>query len=175
MDPFLGEIRMFAGNYAPQDWHLCDGSVLNINSNQALFSLIGTTYGGDGINNFCLPDLRGRAPIHIGQGAGLSMYSLGQKIGAERVTPTIAQTPAHTHTLSASSATSNDSFDGPFTFGTATGNGNALAYAAAGGDAPLAADVISSSDGGNQAHNNVQPFLVVNYIMSIAGLYPERA
>lgn len=170
MDCYIGEIRIFAGNYAPENWHLCDGTVLPINSNEALFSLLGTTYGGNGTTDFALPDLRGRAPVHVGQGTGLSNYGLGQQAGAETVTLNPAQAPAHTHALSGSSAAANDTFDGEFTFGT---SGTSNAYAATGTTAQMASNMVSVA-GGGQPHNNLQPFLVVNYIIALTGTYPNR-
>ncbi|GAA4391246.1 phage tail protein [Hymenobacter koreensis] len=169
--PYIGEIGIFAGNFAPLGWAFCDGSVLPISENEALFTLIGTTYGGDGQETFALPDLRGRAPMHFGAGAGLSTRVVGETAGVEQVTLTIQQIPAHTHTVPASfspgvtaSPTGAIPADG--------GNGSAQYTTGTGSLVRQPAQVLPPV-GGSQPHNNMQPYLVVNYIISLFGVYPS--
>ncbi|MBV8278844.1 MAG: phage tail protein [Verrucomicrobia bacterium] len=162
-DPYVGEIRMFAGNYAPAGWLFCEGQLLSIAENAVLFQLIGTTYGGDGINTFALPDLRGRLPIHQGSG-----FVLGQLGGSETVTLTTQQMPAHTHTVYATTDSNTASLPG----------GN---YLASGPDiydqnkpgTDTMAPAISSA-GGNQPHNNFHPYLCVDFIISLYGIFPSQ-
>ncbi|MCA9638552.1 MAG: phage tail protein [Myxococcales bacterium] len=164
MEPFLGQIMMFAGNFAPRGWALCDGQLLPISQNQALFSILGTTYGGDGRTTFALPDLRGRAPIHAGHGPGLSDYRLGQKGGAESVTLTVNQMPSHNHTLAMNGE------------GAATKQAGYLAASEIYGetaDKSAPANTISNA-GGNQPVSNIQPYVVVNYIIALQGIFPSR-
>lgn len=174
MDPFIGQIALFAGNFAPRGWALCDGQLLQIASNSALFSILGTTYGGDGRTTFGLPDLRGRAPIHPGSGPGLTVRNLGQKGGVEAVTLSDAQMPAHGHGVKASGAN-----------GTTTDPTNAYpakiiasadviinSYAAT-ENALMNAAMIAST-GGGASHGNMQPFLGLNYIIALVGVYPSR-
>jgi microcystin-dependent protein len=171
MDPFIGQIIMFAGNFAPSGWALCDGQLLPIAQNTALFSLLGTTYGGDGKTNFALPDLRGRVPVHPGQGPGLSMYELGQQAGSETVTLTSQEIPAHTHSFAPGCSTQLPNTESPANavpanldptqaFSTEP-NGNMRA-----GN--------SSAAGGSQAHGNLQPLVCVNFIIALQGIYPSR-
>ena len=170
-DPFVAEIRMFAGNFAPNGWAFCDGSILSIALNTALFSLLGTTYGGDGRTTFALPDLRGRAPMHAGDGPGLSSRSLGESAGTETVTITPAQAPAHTHALQASLAPGD----------AASPSGNLLAvpgttapYASGAADTPMSAAAVSPV-GGEQPHNNLMPYLTVSFIIALQGVFPPRS
>lgn len=169
--PFVGEIRMFGGNFAPLGWNFCDGSLLSISENETLFNLIGTTYGGDGVNNFAVPDLRGRAPIHLGQGPGISQsYVIGQTLGVETVTVSVNQMPAHTHSLVATTdAASQISGQNGI-----LAEPPSLAPYISGNvpDASLNASSISSS-GGSQPHDNMQPYLVINFIISLFGIYPS--
>ena len=171
--PYVGEIRLIAGNYAPAGWMFCAGQALPISENEALFQLIGTDYGGDGQETFRLPDLRGRVPIHYGGGPGLSTYArVGFEGGTENVTLTVNQIPAHTHTMLGSTniATTN----------TATNNVPATMLAAGTNSAydntdpprALNADTISPG-GGSQPHENLQPYLCVNFIISLFGLFPS--
>lgn len=162
--PYVGEIRIFAGNFAPAGWMFCEGQLLPISENETLFNLIGTTYGGDGQSTFALPDLRGRLPIHQGGG-----FVLAQTGGAEQVTLTVSQIPAHTHALIAS--TNNAS--------TANAGGNLLAqtpsytpYIGMPANSALNAASISSV-GNSQPHTNFQPYLCVNFIISLYGIYPS--
>lgn len=167
MEPMLGEIRMFAGNFAPRSWALCDGQLLPINQNQALFSILGTTYGGDGRTTFGLPDLRGRVPVHPGNGPGLSNYNLGQKAGVENVTLTSAQMPSHDHSLVAGS---NDSQKSP--------SGGLLAnrgeYSSNSPGATMGSSAIQNT-GGSQSHTNIQPYQCVNFIIALQGVFPSRS
>ncbi len=160
MEPFIGQVMMFGGNFAPRGWALCDGQLLSINSNSALFSILGTTYGGDGRTTFALPDLRGRVAIGPRTGPGLSNYNLGQSGGVEAVTLTTAQIPAHSHDLEVQH---------PVTEGT-------TAYAGAEEDNTQATGTeVTNSTGGGQSHENRQPYLVVNYIIALQGTYPSRS
>jgi microcystin-dependent protein len=175
-DAFIAEIRMVGFNFPPKNWAQCDGQVLPIAQNTALFSLLGTTYGGNGTSNFALPDLRGRIPIHTGQGPGLSDYVQGQKAGVENVTLTTNQIPAHNHggTLFANSAT-----------GTAT-SPTGLVPSAPAGVNPRFAKMYSSaatdttnstalvSQGGGQAHSNLMPYLSVLFVICQFGVFPAR-
>jgi microcystin-dependent protein len=167
-DPFLAEIRCFGFDFAPPGWAPCAGQSLPINQNQALFSLLGTTYGGDGRTTFNLPDLRGRVPMSFGQGPGLSTYAQGQSGGDESVTLQAGQIPGHTHQIAASSTatTTNPAAAVPAVtparaaYGTTTDL--AMSPAMVG---------LSSGDG---AHPNVQPYLVLNWCIAVAGVYPSR-
>ena len=169
MEPFIGQIILFAGNFAPRGWALCDGQLLDIASHSALFDILGTTYGGDGNTTFGLPDLRGRAPVHVGHGPGLSNYTLGERTGTETVTLTTAQIPAHSHQLEASS-------DPPDGRGDPRGDslGTADIYAAATPAAQMNPASIANT-GGGQSHDNIQPVLALNFIIALVGLYPSRS
>jgi len=177
MDYFIGEIRMFAGNFAPLHWAMCNGQLLSISQNQALFSLIGTTYGGDGIQTFALPDLRGRLPVHFGQGPGLSYYPLGMATGAESVTLTIDQIPGHTHLWGASNLPATTHLGtGQVLAVPELGTGGGSLYEPAGSADKLVdgpAGMVTSA-GGSQAHDNMMPYQVVTYIMALSGIFPSR-
>lgn len=178
-DAYVGEIRMFAGNYAPVNWQLCNGSLLKVNDFQMLYSLISTTYGGDGVNTFALPDLRGRTAVGSGQGTGLTSRTMGQFGGASSVTLTTAQTPAHTHPVMASTAAATS---------TTPGNTVILATPAVSGttmystvdasdpkDKPLDFDPAAVGNAcGSMAHNNVMPSYGMNFIICVNGIYPSR-
>lgn len=169
-EPFVGEIRMFAGNFAPQGWALCNGQLLAVSQNDALFSLVGTTYGGDGRTTFGLPDLRGRVPIHPGTGPGLSPLPLGAAGGVEQVTLTASQIPSHGHGLAGSSKIADQ---------TDPGNNlpaKSLNVDLYSGDQPnvSAASVAVGTAGGSQSHANMQPYLCVNFIIALFGVYPSR-
>lgn len=167
MDPFIGQIVMFAGNFAPRGWALCEGQLLPIAQNQALFSILGTTYGGDGRTTFALPDLRGRAPIQQGSGPGLPTYSLGQKGGNATTTLTTQNLPAHSHSLAAKEEANSDVPNGNFVAG-------------AGFDAfGLTSDTTMSSSaigntGANIPFSNQPPYLAINYIIALVGTFPSR-
>lgn len=168
-NPFVGEIRIFAGNFAPLGWTFCDGSLQSIAQNTTLFALIGTTYGGDGQQTFALPDLRGRVPIHQGAGPGLSQRTIGESSGSETVTLTAAQMPVHTHALQASSALANGS----------AGSAGVLAatavniYGNGPPTTPMATQAVTPL-GGGQPHENMAPFVAINYIISLFGIFPSQ-
>ena len=168
--PLLGTVKLFAGNFPPRGWMDCDGSILSISQNTALFSLLGTTYGGNGTTTFALPDLRSRVAIHTGQGPGLSSYSLGQSAGVEAVTLTVNQIPAHNHSLNATTSLgSTDSPAGAFPARAPDATGQ---YSASSG-ATMAAAAVGST-GGSQPHNNVKPYLALRYVIAVEGIYPSR-
>ena len=173
-EPFIAEIRIFAGNFAPAGWALCDGQLLPISQNTALFSLIGTTYGGDGRSTTALPDLQGRAPMHPGRGPGLTARRLGERTGVESVALTEAQLPSHDHSLRASPNPGE-------TPGVTSPGGTANSFArSVGGSAyadpsGMTGMAALSAAGGSQAHNNMQPFLAMNFIIALVGLYPSRS
>ena len=170
-DPFLGEITIVGFNFPPRGRAFCDGQLLAISSNTALFSLLGTTYGGDGRVTFGLPDLCGRVPMHWGNGPGLTTRRLGEHGGLETVTLTEAQMPQHTHLMRASPSPG----EAPDPPGNALGRSvGALVYASpAGGLVPMAAEAVGNM-GGGQAHDNTQPFQVLNFIIALTGTYPSR-
>ncbi|MEM9534339.1 MAG: tail fiber protein [Cyanobacteria bacterium P01_E01_bin.45] len=172
-EPFIAEIRMFAGNFAPRGWAFCDGQLLPIAQNAALFSLIGTTYGGDGRSTTALPNLKGRAPMHPGRGPGLSARVLGQNGGTGDVTLTEAQMPRHNHRLQASTQAGDATAPAPTTVvAQALGRGANLYVS---GNSNLATLEGISSAGGNQSHSNIQPFLGINFIIALQGIYPSRS
>lgn len=167
-EPFVGEIKMFAGNFAPRGFAFCDGQLLAVSGNDALFSLLGTIYGGDGRTTFGLPDLRGRLPVHQGSGPGLTPRPLGQKSGQETVTLTTAQLPAHGHVLNASA----ESADAPQAAGSLPAQTAEDAFSTS-PNRTLASAALAST-GGSQSHPNVQPFLCINFIIALVGIYPSR-
>lgn len=170
-EPFVGEIRMFAGNFAPRGWAFCDGQLLAVSANDALFSLLGTTYGGDGRTTFGLPDLRGRVPIHQGQGSGLSARALGAKAGTEKVTLTQNQLPAHSHQLRGSRNIATES--GPQSNVVAESSLFDAYRSSVSSLSAMDAQAITSV-GGSQSHDNMVPFLCVNFIIALFGIYPSR-
>lgn len=166
--PYVGEIRIFAGNFAPAGWLFCEGQLLPISENETLFQLIGTTYGGDGESTFALPDLRGRLAIHQGSGAG-SSYIIGETGGAEQVTLTVNQIPSHTHPMRASTSTGTQgSAAGAVP---ASGSGISL-YRPAPANQAMAADAVQLI-GGSQPHENMHPYLCVSFIISLFGIFPS--
>ncbi|QIK42567.1 phage tail protein [Pontivivens nitratireducens] len=169
-EPYVGEIRMFAGNFAPYSWAFCDGQLLAIAQNDALYSLLGTIYGGDGRTTFGLPDMRGRIPLHHGTGPGLSTRRLGSKGGAEKETLTTNQLPSHAHDFNAN--TSDANVDTPTGKVVAKGAGVSF-YKAAGQNMSMASDVISHA-GGSSSHTNLMPTLCVHFIIALYGIYPSR-
>ena len=180
MTPDLAMIYLFASNFAPSGYAFCNGQTLSIASNTALFSLIGTTYGGNGQNTFALPDLRSRVPVHVGQGLGLSSYALGQTGGTETTTLTLSQLPAHSHTVNVNKEAGTTATPGTTTYlaaGPKTGSGpNATAlktYTTNANDATLNANTIGNT-GGNQPFNILQPYLAVSFVIALQGVFPSR-
>lgn len=167
-NPFIGEIRMFVGSFAPQGWALCDGQVLLVSQNDALFSLFGTIYGGDGETTFGLPDLRGRVPIHMGSGPGLTPRQIGQKSGAENASVNVNQLPTHGHPMQASSDAADDLAPAGKTMAVAASD----IYVEDNPDVAMAPQAVTSVGGGN-THPNVMPFQTVNYIVSLFGIFPS--
>ena len=171
-DPFVAEIRIFPFNFAPRGWAWCDGQLLPLSQNTALFSLLGTTYGGNGKSNFALPDLQGRAPMHPGQGPGLSLHDLGETGGSETVTLLESEIPAHSHALMASGPVGNRT--NPI--------GNSLARASGGTPyiPPAGAPLVSMASqslapaGGDQPHNNLMPYLTFYFCIALQGVFPPR-
>ena len=167
--PFVGEIRMFGGSFAPAGWAFCSGQLMPISENETLFNLIGTTYGGDGQETFALPDLQGRVPMHAGTGPDGVTYQLGEKAGVESVTLTINQIPAHNHIQLAS----ND----PATVQTPGSNvpaqGAGVIYTSSSSPIPLAPQELSPT-GGSQPHENMQPYLCITFIISLFGVFPHQ-
>lgn len=170
-DPYLGEIRMFAGNFAPVGWALCNGQTLSIAQNTALFSLLGTTYGGNGQTTFNLPDLRGRVPLGWGQGPGLTPRDLGEMAGTESVTLTINQMPAHNHTVAA--VTSEGNQNSPTNNLPADTKLLDKEYSDAAANTSMKASMIGIT-GGNQPFSVMQPYVTINFIIATQGIYPPR-
>jgi len=171
-DPFVAEIRIFPFNFAPKGWAFCDGQLLPLSQNTALFSLLGTTYGGDGKSNFALPDMQGNAPMHPGQGPGLSLHDLGETGGSETVTLLESEIPAHSHSLGAVAgfnATNNDPTGG------VPGKGDAglNPYTPSGPSVTMAVTAIAPA-GGDQPHNNMMPYLTLNFCIALQGVFPPR-
>lgn len=173
-DSYLGEIRMFAGNFAPAGWVLCNGQLLSIADNDALFALLGTTYGGDGVNTFAVPDLQCRIPVHQGQGPGLSSYVLGQKAGVETVTLTQSTTPGHTHLASAASSSSGAVPSPAGNVWSANANSGAPQFAASGATPAVTMAGAVSSVGSGTPHDNMAPTLAISFIMLTQGIFPTQ-
>ncbi len=168
-EPFLGEIRMVGFNFAPVGWALCNGQIMSIAQNTALFSLLGTTYGGNGQSTFALPNLQSSVPIHAGQGPGLSPYVLGQTGGSEAVVLNLNQLPSHGHSIACNTAGGSANPSGNFLGNTSVPE---KMYAAT-SNATMSPTAVTPS-GGNQPHENRQPFLVVNFIIALQGIFPSR-
>jgi len=171
--PFVGEIRMFAGSFAPVGWVFCDGRQLPISENETLFNLIGTTYGGDGQQTFAVPDLRGRASMHQGQGQGLQNGTLGQTGGVEQVTLTTQQIPLHTHGLLGDAGGGTNSPLNAIPAVAGGGPGGLSTYTPPGGATTTLSPKMLQSTGGSQPHDNRQPFLCVSFIISLFGIFPS--
>lgn len=168
--PYVGEIRMFAGNFAPAGWMFCEGQLLPISENEVLFQLIGTTYGGDGQSTFALPDLRGRIPIHNNSGSGTT-YIIGEPGGVEEITLTTQQIPSHNHAITATTDLANSASPAEAYLST-TATGNKI-YSTAAPTIVLNPSEISTV-GGNQPHTNFQPYLCVDFIISLFGIFPSQ-
>ena len=172
-DPFVAEIRIFPFNFPPKGWAFCDGQLLPLSQNTALFSLLGTTYGGDGKSNFALPNMQGNAPMHPGQGPGLSLHDLGETGGSETVTLLESEIPAHSHALMAQNAQGNRTNPATNSFARASSGTPYLP--------PAGAPLVSMSDqtlppaGGDQPHNNLQPYLTFYFNIALQGVYPPRS
>lgn len=183
MDPYIGQIQPFAFNFAPRNWAKCDGQLLSIASYTALFALIGTTYGGDGVSTFALPDLRGRAALHQGTGPGLSTRPIGQRSGAETTTLTVSNMPSHNHlatgtvksyfTPPAGGGTSNNPNGSNFSGSTGTN-----VYTTQPTNGTMAAEnvqVVVGNNGGSTPFNNMEPYLVINWCIALVGIFPPRS
>jgi microcystin-dependent protein len=172
-DPFVAEIRIFPFNFAPKGWAWCNGQLLPLSQNTALFSLLGTTYGGNGKSNFALPDLQGRAPMHPGQGPGLSIHDLGETGGSDTVTLLESEIPSHAHTLSGGTAPADTPDPTGASFGRALG---ATPYLSPSGNPPLlamSAQALTSA-GGDAPHNNLMPYLTFYFNIALQGVFPPR-
>jgi microcystin-dependent protein len=172
MDPFVAEIRIYPFNFAPKGWAFCDGQLLPLSQNTALFSLVGTTYGGDGKSNFALPNMQGNAPMHPGQGPGLSLHDLGETGGSDTVILLESEIPSHSHGVMSAPANFAGNLNVP--------SGNAFAKSAQGSAYVPPANLVNLSDqtiapaGGNQPHNNLMPYLTLNFCIALQGVYPPR-
>ena len=167
-DPFVAEVRIFPFNFPPKGWAFCNGQLLPLSQNTALFSLLGTTYGSNGKSNFALPDLQGRAPMHPGQGSGLSLRDLGETGGSSIVSLLESEIPSHTHTSKAVGDIADANT--PFLMARSTG---AAVYGTAGPNVLLAANALAPA-GGDQPHNNLQPYLTLNFCIALQGIFPPR-
>jgi microcystin-dependent protein len=168
-DQFVAEIRIFPFNFAPTGWAFCDGQLLPLSQNTALFSLLGTTYGGNGKSTFALPDMQGNVPLHTGQGPGLSLYDLGQTGGSETVTLLESEIPAHTHQLRGNPALG----DSPVPTNNALARFGGAYQTNTNGLTPLAPEALPPA-GGDQPHNNLMPYLTLNFCIALQGVYPPR-
>ncbi|SHL69797.1 phage tail protein [Flavobacterium chilense] len=170
MDPFVAEIRIFPFNFPPKGWAFCNGQLLPLSQNTALFSLLGTTYGGDGRSNFALPDLQGRTPMHPGQGPGLSLHDLGESSGTETVTLIDSEIPAHNHNLMVTSLNSQSTNPS----NTSLGRGNPVkVYLNSNPTTNMGLNAIAPT-GGNLPHNNMMPYMTMNFCIALQGVFPPR-
>jgi microcystin-dependent protein len=175
-EPFLGEIRIFPFNFAPRGWAFCNGQLLPISQNTALFSLVGTTYGGDGRTSFGLPNLQARAPLHPGQGPGLTSRRVGETGGLAEVTLTVDQLPAHHHEVLGANVAGQQTEPANRVLAAASGGRALLAmYASSAGDSPALHPEALSNTGGDQPHNNLPPYLTLNFCIALVGVYPSRS
>lgn len=172
-DYFLGEVKMFAGTYAPQDFALCNGAMLTVQQYAALFSLLSTTFGGNGVTTFGIPDLRSRVPVGQGQGTNLTMRVLAQAGGMEGVTLAIADIPAHTHTMMAATNNANNQSPANAYLGTMAGGDEQFGPAVTANLRPMSSSVVGYA-GTNSAHNNIMPSLPISFMICTQGLYPQR-
>jgi microcystin-dependent protein len=171
-EPYVGEIRMFGGNFPPQGWAFCQGQSMAISENDVLFTLIGTTYGGDGQQTFNLPDLQGRLPMHMGQGPGISQnYLIGEKAGVESVTLTTQQIPIHSHAVVASTNPATSTLAS----NNVTASTNQLKIYTEGAASKQFAPSAITSVGGSQPHDNLQPYLCISFIISLFGVFPSQS
>ena len=168
VQPFVGEIRMFGGTFAPVGWAMCDGQLLQVSANQTLFSLLGTSYGGDGRTTFALPDLRGRVPLHQGSGIGLTPRVIGARSGSERVAVGATQLPSHTHAMKASANAADEANPAGAVLAAASADIYVVDTATAMDGAAVVAD-----GGGGSSHNNMAPYAVVNFIIALSGIFPS--
>ena len=173
-DPFVAEIRIFAFNFAPRGWAFCNGQILPISQNTALFSLLGTTYGGNGQSTFALPDMQGNAPMHPGQGQGLSLRDLGEMSGSTTVTLLVSEIPFHNHTLLANPNAGDNLIPSPTT-SLASSTGGSL-YVTGASNPPMAQMAFQALTpaGGSLPHNNMQPYLTLNFCIALQGVFPPR-
>jgi microcystin-dependent protein len=175
MEGYIAEIRMFAGNFAPRGWAFCDGQILSIASNTALFSLLGTTFGGNGQTTFALPDLRGRVAVGPRQGPGLPNYNLGEMSGETNHTLIITEMPAHNHQAQAAGNSNGGDSTSPNGNTWASSTARDSIYINAAPNGPMAANTVTVGiAGGSQPHNNMQPYTGINYIICLEGIYPSR-
>jgi microcystin-dependent protein len=170
MDPFVAEIRIYPFNFPPKGWAFCDGQLLPISQNTALFSLLGTTYGGDGKSTFALPNMQGNAPMHPGQGPGLSLHDLGETGGSETVSLLESEIPAHSHTLRASLDDADLRIPTP---ARSLAKSNSNVYVTGNPNTALAAQALTPA-GGDQPHNNMMPYLTLNFCIALQGVFPPR-
>src|SRR5215213_6302760 len=175
-DPFVAEIRIFPFNFAPKGWAFCDGQLLPLSQNTALFSLLGTTYGGDGKSTFALPDMQGNAPMHPGQGPGLSLHDLGETGGSETVTLLSSEMPAHAHFVGRATVAAGDSTSpsGAVWAQSAAGRGGAALYHEAPATGKVNSLLSLSITGASFPHNNMQPYLTLNFCIALQGVFPPR-
>jgi microcystin-dependent protein len=171
-EPFVGEIRMFAGNFAPRAWAFCDGQLLAVSQNDALFSLLGTIYGGDGRTTFGLPDMRGRLPMHAGTGPGLSQRRLGSKLGTEKETLTVNQLASHSHSLEGSNV-QGSSATPKGSFAKDAASSNLYSTSLTGITTSLSPNMVTNT-GGSRDHANTMPYLCIHFIIALFGIYPSR-
>jgi microcystin-dependent protein len=173
MDPFVAEIRIFPFNFAPKGWAFCDGQILPLSQNTALFSLLGTTYGGDGKSNFALPNMQGNAPMHPGQGPGLSLHDLGETGGSDTVSLLESEIPSHSHTVQAFAALGTRLIPTGNSIARETGATTYVPAASANPTVNMASNTITPA-GGDQPHNNLQPYLTLNFCIALQGVFPPR-